>query len=161
MNLKFLTIVIIPFILRDDSISTVLKECCGKCVGSSYCTACTTCNYCKHCNSGGSCGVCGGGSSFSSENSRRNPSVPSYTPPKSSYSKKTYIQYFVNTSMLNVRSGQGLNYEVIDKISYYTKVKIESELGDGWCFIKCINSNANISNGYVATRYLSSYTFSE
>jgi uncharacterized protein YgiM (DUF1202 family) len=161
MNLRFLTIIIIPVILRGDSVSTALDKCCGRCVGSAYCTACTTCNYCKYCNSGGSCGVCGGGSSFRSENSRRNSSVPSYTPPKSSYSKRTYIQYFVNTSLLNVRSGPGLNYEVIDKISYYTKVKIESEVSSGWCFIKYINSNGYIRNGYVVKRFLSSYTTSE
>ena len=164
---KILLLISIPIIFSGNSVTTVLAEYCGRCVGSAYCSACTTCNYCKHCNSGGSCGVCGGGASSRSDYNKRSPNYPRYTPPTTyspptnNYEKKTYIQYFVNTNLLNVRSGPGINYNIIDRIIYAQKVKVEFDLNDGWCYIKYINTYNLMSNGFVSKKYLAYHIISE
>lgn len=157
MNFKIIFLLLsLPFILEGNSARNALKECCGKCVGSSYCTVCTTCNYCKHCNSGGSCGVCGGGSSgrgtaygnTNRGNYRTNPE------PKEPLKKTRYIQYYISTRYLNVRSGPGTTYAIIDKLTYRTNIHVETIYPNGWCFIHYYGYDLTLKSGYVAKVYI-------
>lgn len=88
----------------------------GKCTGSANCRACKTCNYCKHCNNGGSCGVCAGGSSSSASayfNSSSSSSRPSY----SGSSINSQGRFLVKADNVDVRSGPGTTYAIIDGLS--------------------------------------------
>ena len=162
MNFKAVLILSFSILLGDDPAKNALGECCGRCVGSAYCTACTSCNYCKHCNSGGSCGVCGGGVSKNSDPGyiNKSKSYERINPPsKEPTNKKRYVQYYVNTRYLNVRSGPGTSYSVIDKISYYTNVRIERfSTNGGWCYISYYGTNSSLRSGYVVQAYLAYYT---
>ncbi|WP_432803729.1 SH3 domain-containing protein [Chitinophaga horti] len=149
------------FLFKVDGARAV-DECCGKCTGSAYCTACRNCSRCAHCNSGGSCGVCSNDlPTYKPSRSVRYPSSsPSSTikPSRPSSLKLTTVQYYVNTSLLNVRSGPGTSFPVITKVSVSTNVKIENEFNNGWCEISFINTNYLQVKGYVVKKYLAYYT---
>lgn len=154
MNLKFFLLLLLPLFNINNSYNKIVEECCGKCVGSGNCRACKNCNYCKYCNSGGSCGVCGGGGGGSSyERTPKSSSYPNYTPPSATYKKKVTKLYIVNTKLLNVRSGPGLNYSVIDKIGFATLVTIEKIIGTSWVLIK-YNEGGLYKTGYVVKRFI-------
>jgi uncharacterized protein YgiM (DUF1202 family) len=146
--LKFLFLISL-FLYKDSG--EILKECCGRCVGSAYCTACTTCNYCQHCNSGGSCGVCGGGSRPSYNRNSYSPKSPQNTTP----SVQTRVKYyFVNAPILNVRMSPGLNNSIIDKLKYGEPVRILLLYGSAWAYI----SYRSYKTGYVSAAYIT-YTY--
>lgn len=147
--------------LEGDRARNVLNKCCGKCVGSSNCTACTTCNYCRYCNSGGSCGVCGGGSnrrSFGYGNTDGNDSRSNLIP-RGSVNKARYIQYYIDTKYVNVRSGPGTEYGIIDRLTYRTNIYVETFCTNGWCFIRYYKANLTLQSGYVANTYIAYYIF--
>ena len=162
MQTRALLLLLIPVLLKGDTIREALDTCCGRCVGSSYCSACTTCNYCKYCNSGGSCGVCGGGSGSGGSNRRSGSSgqapsriYPQTVVPQSERTAVT-IQYYVTATMLNVRSGPGINYLVTDKVAYGTQVRIDNRYNSGWCFIRYY-SNGLLLSGFVLMKHLAYY----
>lgn len=157
MSFSTLIFVLVPFLFGGRNFTEALSECCGKCVGSAYCTACKNCSACKHCNSGGTCGVCSSGSSRSSRYEyRERPSYSTYSisPTPTKEEKKTPLQYFVNTTQLNIRSGPGKNYPVIGKLKFGQPVKIEKQYSKGWCLISYAGSSGVTLVGYVATSYL-------
>jgi len=136
------------FLLRDAD-STRENSFAGRCVGATNCTACTSCRYCKHCNSGGRCGVCGGGESR--ETVRSYPNVPAT---RSSAGKhgSNVLQYFVNARWINVRSGPGTDFIIIDRIDNLTPVAV-GLTHNGWCQIFYFKESYR--NGYILRKYLS------
>lgn len=161
MNARYFVFLFFPICLSGDSLPELVAKCCGRCVGSSNCTACTTCNYCKYCNSGGSCGVCGGGRSYTPK---------TYNKPRSTYDnydntynnsssggspvKTLQVQYFVNATILNVRSGPGIKFPITDKLGYGTKIKIDVSYLNGWCYIIYYDTAGFLSYGYVLKKHL-------
>jgi len=137
----------------------------GRCVGSSYCTACTNCSRCGHCGSGGSCGVCStnyrkpkkkrSSSNYNKAGSKK-PSN-SYTSKSKPYnlpndtSSKYYLKsLIVSIAVLNLRSGPGTSYSVIEKLKKEQKLTFQAMIGD-WVKVK-VNSSKTI--GFVHYKYV-------
>ena len=148
-----------------------IVSCCeggeGRCVGSAYCTACTNCSRCRHCNLGGSCGVC---SRRYRSTSRKN-SSNSYTtkrtykstkPSRADTNTKTYYlpndtssEYYlkkliINTEILNLRSGPGKSYPVIETLKKNQHLTFLAMSGN-WVKVQ-VNSSKTI--GFVYYRYV-------
>ena len=129
----------------------------GRCVGSAYCTACKNCSACRWCNSGGSCGVCGGGKSRSSnsftvprKSNRTNSNSETSSSPTNSFftaTKKT-----VTSKTLNVRSGPGTQYSVIDVLHEGDLVPAYGAIGE-WTKVAYLRYGDSYS-GYVFSKYL-------
>jgi len=145
----------------------------GRCTGSANCTACSNCSRCGHCGAGGTCGVCSGsswGKSISSSghsshkkkkrsysrayNNSNNSSVGFY----SSSRKRTPIYHYeTNVSLtdenflytvyksVNIRTGAGKNYPIIETVARNTKLIFLYEKSD-WYKVKVVESNRE---GYV------------
>ncbi len=117
------------------------------CTGSAYCSACTNCSGCKHCaKQGGSCGVCSSGSkkkTRSKSSTRSTHSIPKIH----SYSFKSTVY---TTTLLNLRSGPGTHYKIIEKLPKNEPLKY-LETKDSWVKVKNIESG---SIGYVYYKYL-------
>ncbi|MCW3464016.1 SH3 domain-containing protein [Chitinophaga nivalis] len=183
MNAKIILLTLFSFMPVRDNVVNAWEACCGKCVGSGYCTACTSCNYCKHCNSGGSCGVCRSSSmSGSSSNSSSSSSSGSngssernsgrgleygstnnsfYSPgsaPKKRMKKQQQEQYYVNRKYLHVRTGPGEKYTIIDKLNYGTHVYLQGVYTNGWCLIHYYGADLTLKSGYVLRAYIDHYT---
>ena len=150
----------------------------GRCTGSSYCTACTNCSRCKHCNSGGSCGVCAGGSrrttttksyksnstngssssysgnsssnSFSKNNNNRFYSSETYDLPNDVYSEYYLKTLIVNAETLNLRSGPGANYEILEKLTKNQELVFLAMTGD-WVKVRVKSTN---TIGFVNYKYV-------
>lgn len=135
----------------EDAGSTIENTNGGRCVGAINCTACTSCRYCKHCNSGGSCGVCGGGTKIRGA-IRSYPKVPDTRSSRGMH-ENYGIQYFVKARWINVRSGPGTGFIVIDRIDNLTPVTV-GLTHNGWCHI--FYQKGSSRNGYVLRKYLSS-----
>lgn len=154
MKTTLLLILFISFIHQtDDNNKHVItsKQRCytletnnGKCTGSAYCTTCKNCSRCAHCSNGGSCGVCDSGvkKSYSSTN-KKNTSI----------TKKNYLVgnnlYVTNTS-LNLRSGPGINYEIVEKLSKNDELTFVKKQED---WIKVIVTNSK-NTGWVFYKYV-------
>lgn len=169
-----------PHLLLNSSI----EECCGKCVGSAYCTACTNCSRCKHCSGGGACGVCSSSNNINrsskSSNSVR-PSEPAvssgnvysrFVPPTSNQPKETTFASkksdlitppaaasvaWVNSEVLNVRKGPGTEYEIIGRLSKGDEVRVLENSSGKWILIqskKIGNPASVIVKGYVCASFL-------
>jgi hypothetical protein len=133
-------------------------DCCadkeGRCTGSASCRVCTNCTRCAHCNSGGSCGVCAGGSN---NNSYSTP-TPVYSTPKktNTYSGSTTnensskILMLVTSQELNVRSGPGSTYSVVEQLTLGDQLAYLGKTGE-WIKVKVILSG-NI--GYVHYKFV-------
>ena len=144
-------LIALPIFFAADNMKAVVDECCGRCVGSSFCTACRNCSRCAHCNSGGSCGVCGGGGSRA---------YPEYRPRSSGSSPKQRISnyptttvrsrsYVTTASSLNVRQYPSTEAPIIAKLPYGTSVQVISVLGD-WALIHFWSNKT----GYVVKSFI-------
>lgn len=146
-------------ILMLKSNAIILKECCGRCVGSANCTACSTCNYCGYCNSGGSCSVCGPKDipiPVQPYNYKRTSPNSEQRSPQTSI-KQTSRNYYVYANLLNVRCGPGINYPAIDRLEYLTSVLLISEFSNGWCKIS-YQKDYFFKEGFVLKKYISHYS---
>ncbi len=120
--LLFLFFFTIHFIVKSQN-SQLLASCCepaeARCTGSAACTACKNCSRCAYCNSGGSCGVC---SSSVNKPDKPKKSSPIKKSSPASYSSSTASFYskdellVANKSNVNVRSGAGTHYDIIEKL---------------------------------------------
>jgi hypothetical protein len=159
--LSLITVILLyPF--QHYSTAAKSDDCCGKCVGSAYCTACTSCQYCKHCNSGGACGMCVGvapapskskyipSKSVKSKPVSKSPRLV-VTPDDSESDTTSFGQ--VNTTTLNVRSGPGTGWSIVTKLSYGDFIQyIISENSNWYLILDCQNEDA--IGGYVAKNYI-------
>lgn len=176
--LFFLSILTLSIIFYSDkNISSRLPnyEMDGRCTGSSYCSACSNCSRCMHCSNGGSCGVCSGGSSSrsnfrpaystsgssSKKSKARKVKSRSYSAPTNFYNEKTEsaneteIQsetfLTVKTSILNVRSGPGIEYDVLAILKKGDTIRcIETSSAD-WIEIEVVETGVV---GYVYKKLL-------
>lgn len=150
------------------------SDCCGRCVGSAYCTACKTCNYCAHCNSGGSCGVCAGGASGRARYSApaRSPRTsPAVTLPYGNsiqYESDFYREsskaaavvptvYRVSAKALYLRAGPGTHYEALASLPRGTQVTVGDRSYSPWYRVKVRALVSGIwaeVEGYVHSHYL-------
>lgn len=62
--------------------------------------------------------------------------------------------YKVNTILLNVRSGPGLQHPIVAQLHNGYSVNVEAVYGNGWCRIKFINNNGKNNWGYVVFRHI-------
>lgn len=142
-----------------------LDESCGRCSGTTYCSACSNCSGCKHCSqNGGSCGVCSGGTSIpnkiysSKKTNSKKSRVTSNKLPLISAEPTTPTQFYEEDTViiivaekLNVRSGPGLQYSIVTVLTRGDLITvIESNTSD-WVKIKL---NKNDAVGYVYGKYL-------
>lgn len=147
----------------------------GRCTGSAYCTACTTCSGCKYCNSGGSCGVCASSTSSRSystttyyvpqkkhtakktknakltnnfyRNSNSGSSTSNYGSYSENYNEITKGSFFmIKGSKLNLRSGPGTTYDVVQELHKTDYGQILGSVIDGWVFVSITKSE---NFGYV------------
>lgn len=142
------------FIIKSQN-NQLLASCCetseARCTGSASCTACKNCSRCAHCNSGGSCGVC---SSTQSKPARTKKSTsvnktslsPSSSPDVYFYHKDELL--VANKSNVNVRSGAGTHYDIIEKLKIndevlfiqqsgqWIKVTVKKSKKTGWVYAK-------------------------
>lgn len=145
----------------------------GRCTGSAYCTACSNCSRCGHCGAGGTCGVCSGsssgrsysGSGYSSSKKKKSYRSGSYKSSNnasanfySSSRKKTPIyRYEANISLadenflytiyksVNIRSGAGKNYPIVETVTKNTKLIFLYKKSD-WYKVRVVDSE---KQGYV------------
>ncbi len=155
-------LLLILFLLSSNIYSQekLLASCCedkdGRCTGSAYCSACSNCSRCKHCSAGGTCGVC---YSYSAPVKKKSPSTNSSASRRSSSKKSSFksSSEFDNTSFLivksktlNVRTGPGTNYEVIEKLikgDFLIYLSFEKD----WIKVKVVDSG---KEGYVYYKYV-------
>lgn len=128
-----ITVVLLLVAFAVDKNLNRSNECCGKCVGSSNCSACSTCNYCKYCNSGGSCGTC------------RTSATPKTEKPKT-----TTLKHKVISNTLNMRSAPNANATVIYTLSFGNMVTIIEIVNETWAKV-----SFNEYTGYVSKQFLS------
>ena len=170
--------------LTDKSLPTInsaLNECCGKCVGSEYCTACTNCSRCAHCSGGGTCGVCSSGTTRKS--SRSSSSYKRVEPAENAYirfapstgssqekgnnntTKKPEPVHLpastqlvlVNAEVVNIRQGPGTEFEVVGKLYKDDQVTILENTTKKWVLIQTEKSDdptSVIIKGYVYASFL-------
>lgn len=132
---------------------TVLTESGGRCTGSAYCRACTNCSRCGHCNSGGSCGVCGDGSNQTySSPKKTKKSFSNYYTSTREISKEYYENetIYISNEVINLRSGPGLNYEIIEQIYSGDPVTFIEKEGE-WIKVKVSDTG---SIGYLYAKLL-------
>lgn len=139
----------------------------GRCTGSSYCTACTNCSRCGHCGSGGSCGVCSKSyratpkkaSTYKPSSSRVNKSSNSYTSKlktviynlPNDISSKYYLKnLIVNIEVLNLRSGPGTSYSVIETLQREQRLTFLA-MTENWVKVK-VNLTKTI--GFVYYKHI-------
>ena len=155
---KYYMVIILSFLLTfysGSSLPGANEGCCGRCVGSVYCTACKTCEYCAYCNSGGSCGVC---SPTSNERNKWEPPPPSRISP--SVSRKNEVINFdhvligqVTAIQLNVRSGPGTEYSILARIPNGTVLNVTLTIYPDWLSTSFFLSG-NLIHGYVSKKYI-------
>ncbi len=172
MKLKIIYLLILLLFIGVTEVysqeSTVIASCCssedgGRCTGSAYCTACKNCSGCKHCNSVGSCGVCSGGRTVrkKSTSSRKSSTYKTKSSKINSINGSTYSTKKTNTysisdyllvtaSTLNMRSGPGTQYKIVEKLSYYDKLKYLDRKGN-WLKVKVVESE---KIGWVYYKYV-------
>ena len=56
---------------------------------------------------------------------------------------------------LNVRSGPGTEYEVLDRVSQGTSVVILEQTGNGWLRVRYLSQSGAAAEGYVSGEYIS------
>lgn len=167
---------LICLLLFSDTPGSMGREsgCCGRCVGSAYCTACKTCNYCAHCNSGGSCGVCAGGASgrtrysAPARSSRTSPSVtllygngipdePDFYRERSRTTEGTPTVSRVSAKALYLRAGPGTSYKAVASLPRGTQVTVSDRSYSPWYQVRVQVLMDGIwvkVEGYVHSRYL-------
>lgn len=138
----------------------------ARCTGSSNCRACKNCKYCKHCNSGGSCGVCSGGRSSYRSTTRSARSTPKvrkvysttgssiYSLPDDPYSQYYLKTLIVTNTYLNMRSGPGTNYRIIQKLKKDQLLTFLAMIGS-WVKVRIKGSK---TVGYVHMKYIAVLT---
>lgn len=148
--------IIIFFLVAHWSIgqnesTPAIASCCLEsrgCNGSAYCTACKNCSGCKHCaKNGGSCGVC----SRSARN--RNQYTANRNNKKSTVNSKKFIRnslVIVNSQTLNLRSGPGSHYSIIEKLDRNQPLIIIEILGK-WLKVRKKDSD---KVGYVYDHFV-------
>jgi hypothetical protein len=126
-----------------------IASCCtskddGRCTGSASCTACKNCSRCAHCGAGGTCGVC-------APATERDRPKPSGNKPKSTGTgTKTPATttndddvsapaQFEVTAEVNLRSGPGENFGIIEKMKKGAKVIKLAERGT-WTKVETLNT---------------------
>ncbi|WP_417353081.1 SH3 domain-containing protein [Flavobacterium alkalisoli] len=135
MNRLLFFLILLTGITVNAQDSKLIASCCGKCTGSAYCTACKNCTGCKHCSKeGGSCGVC---------ESKSKPKAE-----KNNFSSDSSDEVTILTVIpaeLNLYSGPGTNYKVLEKLKKGSSVVVIAYSGD-WVKVKAVNSR---NTGYV------------
>lgn len=168
-NMKQIVMLTFMVILSNSSLSqenvTIAYSCgetVGKCVGSSYCSACTNCSRCGHCSSGGSCGVCSRRKNYKSkENSKPKHNSSSEKKQSNSYTSKSKTNAYdlpnditskyylknllVNITALNLRSGPGTSYSIIEVLKKEQNLTFLAMTGN-WVKVK-VNLTSTI--GFV------------
>lgn len=146
----------------------------GRCTGSSSCSACSNCSRCGHCSNGGSCGVCARYSepvrytvpritreriakSTSKSNERGSKQLKFYDKSvKVTGSKKGIYNYrsddmlAVNSEILNLREGPGVEYQVIEVLEKHELLKLIAIEGE-WLQVKVIETG---NRGFVNVKFV-------
>ncbi len=139
---------------KVSSLNLINESMLGRCIGSAYCSACRNCSRCAHCGSGGTCGVCSSNvhspntvqSRTSKTLSIYNPRVTSMVNKKSSSVGKGGFANdlveplsVVRVKEINLHSGPGLSYPVIEKLKLNQKLKRLAKKGK-WARVKVSSS---------------------
>ena len=144
MNRLLFFLILLTGITVNAQDSKLIASCCGKCTGSAYCTTCKNCSACKHCSKeGGSCGVCEAKPKAKTEKSSQ-PSGYNYKSSASDSADEVIILSVIPAE-LNLYSGPGTNYKVIEKLKKGNSVVVIAYSGD-WVKVKAVNSR---NTGYV------------
>ena len=133
----------------------------GRCTGSAYCTACKNCSRCAHCGSGGTCGVCATVAEpeepkkprTRNKNSPSSGQTGNKARPNTAQNDGTAINapaQFEAIADVNLRSGPGENFRIVDKIPKGAKLVKLSQRG-AWSKVRVISSN---KTGYVLSKYI-------
>lgn len=139
---------------KVSSLNLINESKLGRCTGSAYCSACKNCSRCAHCGSGGTCGVCSSNvqspntvqSRASKTSSIYKPRVTSLVDKKSYQVGKSNVASdlvqplsVVRVKEINLYSGPGLSYPVIEKLKLNQKVKRLAKIGK-WVKVKVSSS---------------------
>lgn len=145
MKLLF-TLATIFFLNLANAQEAIAASCCsgesttGKCSGTSSCTACSNCKYCGHCaKGGGTCGVCAPAPKPVKET--RSSAVKSHLPGD---------KLIVASETLNVRSGAGTDYDVVETLADGEALTYLSQQGD-WFEVRVVKSG---KRGYVNSKFV-------
>ena len=155
----------------NNTVATCCATVRGRCTGSANCNVCSNCSKCGYCNSGGSCGVCAGSGTrsylptYTTQKHRKtyhgnsgvysrvnNPGVENYKYFPNDTSSKFYLKSFlVKTKSLNLRTGPGTIYQVIEKLFLNDEIIFLGNTGD---WIKVENKlSGNV--GFVYSKFIS------
>lgn len=127
-----------------------------RCVGSAYCSACTNCSRCGHCSAGGSCGVC---SNHYKKPKKRNKSTNQnvtnsntrkYSLPNDPSSKYYLKNLNINTEILNLRTGPGTSYPILE-ILKKNQLIIFLAMKGNWIKVKVVSTK---TTGFVYYKYI-------
>ena len=135
--------------------SKLIASCCeskeARCTGSASCRACTNCSRCGYCNSGGSCGVCSARTTYvSSKKVAR--TTKTYRSANSTMAKNysTGDLMMVTNQTLNLRSGPGTDYDILETLEKNDMLGFISKSGD-WAKVEVV---ATGTIGYVHLNYV-------
>ncbi|GEM_PF-1927008 len=161
-------LLILAFILSATScFSQDIASCCtspkeeGRCTGSASCNVCRNCSRCKHCGGGGTCGVCAAVAEpeepkKSGTRNKNNPSsvkTGNKTRPNTSKEDEAEVnppEQFEVIAEVNLRSGPGENFSIVEKIRKGAKLVKLGKRG-AWSKVWVISSN---KTGYVLSKYI-------
>lgn len=160
-------LLILAFILSASScFSQDIASCCtspkeeGRCTGSASCTACRNCSRCAHCGAGGTCGVCAAvaepeepkksGTRNKKSSSAKTADKPRATTAKNDDADASPPEQFEVIAEVNLRSGPGENFSIVEKIRKGAKLVKLGKRG-AWSKVWVISSN---KTGYVLSKYI-------
>lgn len=129
----------------------------GRCTGSASCKVCKNCSRCAHCGAGHSCGVCADMEEpeESQKTTRKNTTPRATTnkprtPSANNDPDLSPAAQFEAISEINLRSGPGENFGIVEKLRKGAKMIKLTERGS-WTKVQVVSSG---KTGYVLSKYI-------